>query len=166
MRAVVDSLRAVVKWVVPSFVLRNRGYLPGLIPAAVLWGSLMIVWLSWAGDGEMAQQVVNATTYLCLFIGGVTVATGAWGRTSKRKVAVAVLWSVGGMVSYIAIGLTCIAIGLTISGAIGLDGETRIAVTMGIGGLVTIYTWYRVNWRFFRWIKGPGSRKVLTWKRG
>lgn len=160
-------IRDWVRWAVPEAIFRNRGYLPTLIPVIMLWGGVMAGLLLIEGRRGLAQEMVDFSTYGCIGAGVLTALVRGWKDVSKRKLAAAFVWSLFGVVSYFLMGVTALMLMVIGSGMLGLGGEARILTSMGIGGLLTMYGWYRLNWVVFRWIRDRVEDKeqaLVEWR--
>lgn len=147
------QVRDWVQWTVPGAILRNRGYVPTLIPVIMLWGGVLAGLLLIEGRRDLAQEMIDFTTYACLGAGALTGLVRGWEEVSKRKLGAAFVWSLFGVVSYFLMGVMALMLMMIGSGMLGLEGEARMLTSMGVGGLLTMYGWYRLNWVVFRWIR-------------
>lgn len=147
------QVRGWVQGIVPETVVRNRGYLPALVPVLVLWGGVVGGLLLLEGRPALAQEIIDFTTYACIGVAALTIPVQGWKETSRRKLGVAFVWSIFGVVSYFLLGVLAVMIMMTGTGMIGLGGEERVMTSMGLGGIATMYGWYRVNWVAFRWVR-------------
>ena len=152
-------LRGLATPLFPDSIIRNRGFIPGLLVAVIIWGSV-ITWILSGVTAKGTQLAVNITTYLSLGVAVLAFFLGAWKDSSQAKTVCAAGWSIIGILSYAFLSALIPGTIMLLTWPLGLEEVVREFIAYGAGGMLVFYTWYRVNLRFFRIIKSYiSSRK-------
>lgn len=162
-------IRTVQNWVaglLPESVHNNRGYLPGLLLWLITIGATVSGLCLVVGEGQLGQEVVNATTIAGGAVGIGCLLLEAWEEVSIRKTVLSGVWSVGAILIYFGSVTAALTLGYGLSEALGIRGANQFMLVFGGGGLVTIYVWIKGSVWLFRWLRTFEKREKMWGEAG